>query len=171
MPRHLPLIALLAAGCHTDPPPADPATLFGSAARADTVTVYEGLPHQGNETKLFTAEKASKPWVDRDGYLFYPAPLPLTPEQTAAIRALLADPATFEPFKGEKKCGGFHPDYLAEFAGPKGTVCAHVCFGCGEVKWFGTAGVARYDMAGGTRGQLTALLTPLRVNRPKPTDD
>jgi hypothetical protein len=83
-------------------------TALGTAEKADVV-LHEGLPHPFNEKKTFQAEK-KKETIESGGELFYKEPLTLKPDDTTTVLARLLDATSYAEFRGEKKCGGFHPD-------------------------------------------------------------
>jgi hypothetical protein len=130
------------------------------------VVVYEGLPHQTYERELLEEEKRTKATVTLHDFPFYREPLDLTEEGAKALRGLLGDARTFEPFAGEKTCGGFHPDYAVEWSHEGQTTQYQLCFGCGEVKVYGPGGEFRFDLRADARERLTRLLRPYRKNRP-----
>ena len=136
---------------------------------ADTLTLLEGLPHPANEPGLFAAEKASgKPTVERDGHLFYRDPLALSAADARELRAALGDPATYAPFSGEKRCGGFHPDYGVEWSRGGKARRVLLCFGCHEAKVVGPVGVKTFDLSPGAFARLKAVLGLYRKDRPEP---
>lgn len=143
------------------------APLAKGVATADKVVLYEGLPHPVFEKKLLDAETKEKKTFEDHGFRFYAAPLDLKPADAKALTALFTAEGSFTKFGGEKKCGGFHPDYLVEWHAGKDVYRMQVCFGCGEVKVFGPRHELRADI--GTDG-FTKLLKPYRVNRPKTAD-
>ncbi len=160
----LSLAVMNLAGCGKPMPPKDL-----SIARASRVEVYEGLPHSNNEASAFDAEKAGpKPIVERVGYWFYRDPLPIKPDDLAKLTRTLSDSSTYRSFVGEKKCGGFHPDYLVEWR--DGTVerSALLCFGCGEAKVVDSKGEHRYDLDKAAQATVQTLLEAYRKNRPAP---
>ena len=150
----------LLSGCSGSPP--ESATI----ARAERLTVYEGLPHQMYEPKSLASERKSKPTIELHGFPFYCASIELKPGDAEKLKALLGNPRSFEPFSGEKKCGGFHPDYAVEWTvGDKISDCL-ICFGCGEVMIHGPGTESRYDLQGDALKLLKAILQPYRINRP-----
>jgi len=135
---------------------------------ADRVTLHEGLPHPSDESKAFENEKKAKQTVELDGHSFYHKALDLKEEDAGKLKRLLGDSSSFEPFSGEKKCGGFHPDYAVEWSlGGEVHRCL-ICFGCHEALVSGPAGSARYDIQRDAFDRLKAMLTPYRRNRPAP---
>ncbi len=71
--------------------------------------------------------------------------------------------ATYKEFSGEKKCGGFHPDFAVEWQIGTAKYQALICFGCGEVKLFGPGYESRYDFHSET---IEKILKKYNKNRP-----
>src|SRR5688572_27744125 len=71
---------------------ADTFGLYPSLARqvrqADSVALYEGLPHQGWEHKAYTNELAEKKTTILGGFPFYSERLPLSDSDAEALRQL-----------------------------------------------------------------------------------
>ncbi len=138
-------------------------------SQASRVVIHEGLPHPINESAAFKAEKAGpKPIVERVGYWFYRDPLEVKPDDLAKLTRTLGDSSTYRSFVGEKKCGGFHPDYLVEWREGTSERAALLCFGCGEAKVVGPKGEHRYDLDKPAQTTLRTLLDAYRKNRPDP---
>ena len=101
------------------------------------------------------------------GYPFYQEPLEVTPDDLAVVQTTLGDPANYVVhYGGEKKCGGFHPDYAVEWQVSGTAYLVLVCFGCGEMMVVNQFSDARYDMDPYAREQLRSILKPYRKNRP-----
>jgi hypothetical protein len=109
-------------------------------------------------------ERKAKETFDLHGYAFYREPLVLKAEDAEKLKALLADETQFSPFEGEKKCGGFHPDYAVEWTVEGQVYQCLICFGCFEVKMYGPGGETRLDIS---KAGLAGLLKPYRKNRPE----
>jgi hypothetical protein len=135
-------------------------------AGAETTTLYEGLPHQMFESSLMESERRSKPVQELHGYWFYKEPLAPSAEDVKRLTQVFSEPASFEPFSGEKKCGGFHPDYAVEWQKDSSSYRALICFGCGEAKLFGPGIDERHDLGRRAVPELEALLAKHRKNRP-----
>jgi hypothetical protein len=163
--RNVALVAVITAalGCGGS----SPKTFTSAISSAEKTSLYEGLPHQGFESEKLEAERRSKPVVELHGYPFYKEPLELRAEDAKRLTEILGDPATFKPFEGEKKCGGFHPDYAAEWQRSDGQYRALICFGCDEVKLFGPDIESRHDLSEGAPSKLESLLGGYRKNRPQ----
>ncbi len=132
----------------------------------ERLTLYEGLPHQFYESAALKAEKKAKPTVEHHGFSFYQETLELKGKDEESLRTLLKDPRTFQPFAGEKKCGGFHPDYAVKWIVDGKSVYCLICFGCYELKVYEGGRETTYDMGQETRDRLRDLLKPYRQNRP-----
>lgn len=166
--RLLPLSLLLAVGALSQAACGGSSRTFTSAvADAEKMTLHEGLPHQMFESDLMESERRSKPVQELHGDWFYKEPLAPSAEDVKRLRQVLSEPATFQPFSGEKKCGGFHPDYAVEWQKGQSSYQALICFGCGEVKLFGPGIDERHDLGARAVPELEALLTKHRKNRPQ----
>jgi hypothetical protein len=140
--------------------------LFTAIGAADQLTLYEGLPHPDGEEVLFHQERLVSRTVRFHGFPFYRSPLEVPAEDVARLKSLLGTEKTFLAWCGEKKCGGFHPDYLVEGHAGGEMYRVLICFGCGEVKVFGPTHALRCDMENDSRKQLKELLKKYRKNRP-----
>ena len=124
-------------GCSSGP------TESSTIRQAERLTLYEGLPHPMYEPTALAAEKKAKPTVELHGFPFYREALEVKAGDDEKLKALLADPRTLEPFSGEKRCGGFHPDYAVEWSVGGKIRSGLICFGCGEVMIYGPTGEVR----------------------------
>ena len=138
--------------------------LYATILHSERITVYEGLPHQKYELKEYWEESKTKPTVQLHGFPFYREPLVLKREDVETLRGLLGTANTYEPFAGEKKCGGFHPDYAVEWTRGGGIYRCLICFGCSEARVYGPRGGISYDLRDETA--LVDLLKGYRKNRP-----
>jgi hypothetical protein len=154
------LLHAMLAGCSAQPPAS------ASISQSTRLILYEGLPHQFNEPRALAAEKKAKPTVERDGFSFYSETLELSAGDAGELKALLESPHTFRPFSGEKKCGGFHPDYAVEWSIADKLYRCLLCFGCYEASVHGPGGVTTYDIERHTFKLLQRILVPYRKNRP-----
>jgi hypothetical protein len=142
-------------------------SLFAAIGKADRLILYEGLPHQNDEQELLEKEKRNKPTVTLHGFPFYRPALDVASDDVEKLRGLLGAEGSFVPWRGEKKCGGFHPDYLAEWRVGDGVYRVLICLGCHEVKVFGPDSSLRCDIHQDKAfGELRDLLKKYRKNRP-----
>jgi len=126
----------------------------------ETVRVYEGLPHQLFESESLEREIARDDVIQLGDFPFYSPPS----KSTAAIAKFLSDDSNFDLFRGEKRCGGFHPDYAVEWQYGENLVCAQICFGCHEVLIVKGEDFYRYDMS--HRVEPEKLFEGFRTKRP-----
>ena len=136
---------------------------------ADQFVVYEGLPHQYDERKLLDKERAAKETLILHDFPFYAAPLDVAADDRERLRGALGEAESFRPWRGEKKCGGFHPDYLAEWRAGSDTYQVLICFGCREVNIYVPGLPAeghRVDLAFEVANGLGETLGKYRKNRP-----
>lgn len=140
------------------------AALLHANAVAETVEVFEGLPHPF-EREALAAEK-QKPTRQFDDQLFYAAAQPLSAGQRAELKTWIgAD--TFVPYRGMKLCGGFHADYAVRWTWNKGSneTVLLVCFGCGEARVLAAARDTA-DLAGSGK-PLRSFFSAFRKERPE----
>ena len=135
--------------------------------RAGEISLFEGLPHEFYEPEVLKTEKQEKPTVELGGYPFYRNPLALKEADTAELRDLIGNADSFRAFSGEKKCGGFHPDYAVQWTYGNGKGVCLLCFGCGEAKIFYEGVETRLDLNRYAMKRLKAVLEPYRKNRPE----
>jgi hypothetical protein len=138
--------------------------------RADEVVLYEGLPHQLFEKRLLEEERRTRAVVELGGYPFYQEPLALTARDAERLSEVLGDRETYQPWKGEKLCGGFHPDYAVEWRVGANRYQALICLGCGELLLCGPwpwLPHERFDMDKATGEALVELLKGYWKHRPK----
>jgi hypothetical protein len=143
-------------------------TAFAEAVRrANGVVLYEGLPHQLFEKRLLEEERRTKAVVEWGGYPFYQEPLALSARDAQRLAEVLGDPAAYQPWKGEKLCGGFHPDYAVEWHVGARRYRALICLGCGEFMLSGGWGWSRFEMDRAAGEALVEFLPGYRKNRPR----
>jgi len=133
---------------------------------SERVNVYEGLPHQMFERELLAQESKRKDTEKMGSYRFYtPSVAASNPE---VLKRLLSSPDTIQVFRGEKLCGGFHPDYAVEWFDADGTTFfAQICFGCHEIIYSDGKNEFRYDFENKPFEKLKKELAPYAKKRPK----
>ena len=101
---------------------------------ADSVTVYEGLPHPMLESQARIAEKINKETFGVASELFYKKPLAIAKEDQASLEVLFRSEPLCTSYAGPKLCGGFHADYAIEWKkGDDRVAIAMLCFSCHEI--------------------------------------
>ena len=126
--------------------------------------LYEGLPHDFWEAELLQSELRRKKTLRLYGYPFYEELLSLEKEDAEKLTTLFSDEKNFSRYRGAKECGGYHPDYCAEWKTAEGPISALICLGCDEVKMYGPQCELHCDFP--EAGALSQLFTVYRKNRP-----
>ncbi|WP_020474858.1 hypothetical protein [Zavarzinella formosa] len=141
--------------------------LTAGMAKAKTLTLLEGLPHQMFEKAALDKELKDKKTVKQRDFPFYEGAITPKADDAKALIALFGDLKSFARYRGEKKCGGFHPDWLVEFKDGDDTYQALVCFGCHEARLYGPKNDVYADLNGGMLEKLHAILGAQHKNRLK----
>lgn len=133
---------------------------------AASVNAYEGLPHQMFERDLLATESKRKDSEKIGSYRFYtPAVAAKNPE---VLKRILASSDTIQVFRGEKLCGGFHPDYAVQWSDEDGSrFYALICFGCHEIIYSDGKNEYRYEFEDEPFKKLQKELAPYAKKRPK----
>lgn len=138
-----------------------------AVARAETLTLYEGLPHP-REEKLMAEEIKKSSTVVLSGFHFYAQRRSPREADVRPFRQLSSDYRSFEPYGGPKFCGGYHPDWCLEWQlGDDGEVYQlFICLGCHEAHFVGPRGELRVDIQSPAYERFRDLLKPYDKNRP-----
>ena len=156
----------LLACSQTDINSVEAASEFRAAiAKAPSIQLYEGLPHQLFEGDLFVQESSREDVIKIGGYPFYTPSLLL--EDSSILRQLIGDPKNIETFSGEKLCGGFHPDYCVSWQLDGKVFQVLICFNCQEIIFHKTGRILRYDLKKETLKALKKDLSKYVSKRPK----
>ena len=131
-----------------------------------------GVPHvvveRVREVVGREAELRNKQSVLLHDHRFYPTPLDVAAEDVNQLRSILSDEASYMSWQGERKCGGFHPDYLAEWRAGNAKYEVLICFGCSEVQIYGPGRTLLCDVRAEVKEKtLEPLLNKYRKNRPE----
>jgi len=138
--------------------------LFPTIRDADQIVIYEGLPDKF-ERDIFETERRAKSTVDLHGFPFYELSIEVNKVDRSGLVLLLGDEASYAPLPTlAKACGEFHPDYCIQWSVGDQVYRCLVCFGCGEVKAFGTGKALHCDLA--ARDQFKRLLRQYWKSRP-----
>ena len=129
---------------------------------ATLAAIHRGLPHQmwasGELFRdLFTTGNRSI-----GGYRFYTTSIAGSDEFRRALTSAMRTPALYQPYRGPKLCGGYHPDYCFEWRSPQGTVYGLLCTGCHEVIIIGGGTEVHCDLNSAPAKDLEKLLTELK---------
>ena len=109
--------------------------LLKSFRSADTLYVYEGLPHQYEERDLLEQEQKRSDTVQLGGYPFYTPRVLMDPTQTTKLLEHINQPETFYIRLGEPLDCGFHPDYAVSWMAGTSQRFALLCFGCHQARF------------------------------------
>lgn len=129
----------------SEAPNAPDARMLPPSAAPDELR--SGLSRLGPDGLKFAGETIFLPRAVRHGHGFK-RDTPALPEAAAKqLAELLADPATYEAWSGEKMCGGFHGDWYLCWG--EGTERREViiCEGCGEAILYHAGKSLRCDLA------------------------
>ena len=137
--------------------------------RSSAIVLYEGLPHQMFEKRLLEEERGTKAVQEVQGFPFYREKLKLKDMDATRLSEVLSNTEKLGrvPVPGMvKRCGGFHPDYAVEWSQGEKRFQALICFGCGDVRLFGSGDYAERDLHEEVNAELKKLLLVYRKNRP-----
>jgi hypothetical protein len=140
--------------------------IAASAGKAKEVIVFEGFPHPLLEAKVFKKEKEERNQFRYQGHVFYQNRPKVKDKDAEALKKILADSKGFTAWRGEKKCGGFHPDYMIQWKDGDDLYRVLICYNCKEIMAYGPKGAMRLDM-GRAGDSLQATLKRYQVLRPK----
>jgi hypothetical protein len=140
---------------------------FAAIESADSVTVYEGLPHQTWEGELRTAELRRSDLIHIEAHPFYAQPLNVSADEKKKITEIALRKEAHEPFSGHKFCGGYHPDYAIMWEKNGQKSGSLICFGCHEWKNFTPRGRLYEDLGQAAYEELRSILARYVVHRPK----
>lgn len=147
----------------------DTAPLAKTFPSADTLVLWEGLPHQFNEGDVLAKELRSKKTVTLHGFPFYQEKLQLKEKDAAALAALFQDSASFRPMPwfAVKGCGGYHPDFCLEWRTGGEVYQTQICLGCAEIKGFGPGIMIHAAITGDALQSFKWILRRYQKNRPE----
>ncbi len=136
-----------------------------SILQASKIDLKKGLPHQFFEPEALKQELDQENTVQIADFPFYTPSISLTDSQKEKIISLLSSDGSIRPFKGEKDCGGFHPDFAVSWTTDNTDVHALICFGCSEIIF--TSGPERYrfDLSPPAKKELKKLLNHVFSDR------
>lgn len=147
------------------PEPSATSSIRDTIKNTDSIFVYEGLPHQTFEAELLTAEKAKNGITGLGGYPFYTPKIQIKTLDLSAFKKIISDSSNYTRFLGEKRCGGFHPDYAVEWSDGDKVYLILFCFGCDEVLIIDGKNTYRYDYQ--LIDDNKKLFTTYELKRPK----
>jgi hypothetical protein len=143
-------------------------SVLAGIQKARDTALYEGLPSEFWEPQVLERELNEKKSIKLHGYLFYEDLLMLKEDDAAQLTALFSAKDSFQRYRSQKACGGYHADYCVEWKGGGGEAVnrALICLECGEVKLFGPQSELYCDLSDKAARRLKPLLSGYRKNRP-----
>jgi len=132
---------------------------------ADSVTLYEGLPHQAEEKNLLERELATKKTILIASYPFYERLLHLADDEVEPLRRLSSDRNNYVR-PAIVACGGFHPDDCLAWKAGETKRYLLICFGCGKIFFHNAKGGLMADMTETAEAQFKEILNSHRDQRP-----
>jgi uncharacterized sulfatase len=141
-------------------------TVAKSLVSSKEIQLFEGLPHQYWEKELLDEELKSKRTVQVYDFPFYQEKRAMAEEDAAVVRRILSDVKSVEAWRGEKLCGGYHPDYLLEWREEEDVYRAQICLGCHELKFFAKDLEISCDIHEDACEKLASVLRKYQKNRP-----
>ena len=128
--------------------------------------LYEGLPSEFWEPQLREQELNRKKTIRLHGYHSMTTGSHSRRADAEQFTALFSAKGSFKRYRGQKACGGYHPDYCVEWKPGEATTRALICMECGEVKFFGPRSELHCDLIPEAGEKLAQWLAPYRKNRP-----
>lgn len=134
--------------------------------RGAPVEIFEGLPHPSFERPAFASEsRRADTFVNHD-FRFYKPAMILPGTARGRLLNQAHHTSTYLPWRGPRYCGGFHPDVLLRYTTETGPVDLHLCFGCGEARFFDGSAMIRMDINESVLDGLEKLYRTHRDKRP-----
>lgn len=123
--------------------------------RIGAVVSYDGFSHPGWDPERLCIEILLKPRSIFHGHAFsYSATESRTVTEIAAV---LSDHSSFEPWLGEKGCGGFHADRYFRWTESSQTWEVLLCMGCHEALLFHAGQSLRCDISRAAAKKIETL--------------
>lgn len=108
--------------------------------------IRSGMAHPGFELPKLAAQSIFCPRAVRHGHAFWRDDPALTEAEATQLAAILADSATYQPWLGEKGCGGFHADWYLRWGEGDRRREVILCEGCHEALVYFAGGFIRCDL-------------------------
>ena len=134
--------------------------------RSSPVEVFEGLPHPKWERQALATESRRPDTFENHDFRFYRPAMPLPQEARGRLLHRILSTSTYQPWRGPKSCGGFHPDLLLRFTTRNGPVELHLCFRCAEAMFFEGSSFILVDMDEDISDSLQQIQQTHRDKRP-----
>lgn len=136
-----------------------------SLSKADKIFVYEGLPHQIFESALLRTEEKREDTLKVANFPFYKPQVAVSDKIAKSLKELTSVSESYVVFSGEKRCGGFHPDYALEWFSGDQKYSILFCYGCKEALIVDGKKGYRYNFK--RVADLRKLLAQFKLKRPE----
>jgi hypothetical protein len=135
-----------------------------SLNKANHIFIHEGLPHQLFESDALKAEKKREDTTKLGVFPFYTPRIEVKGDLIGILKKIVAESDNYAEFAGEKRCGGFHPDYALSWTDGTKDYSILFCFGCVEALIVDGRKSYRYDFK--KMDALRAQFGQFRSKRP-----
>lgn len=108
--------------------------------------IRSGMAHPGFDLPKLAVQSIFCPRAVRHGHAFWSNDPALTDTEGMQLAAILADAATYEPWCGEKGCGGFHADWYLRWGEGDERREVILCEGCHEALVYFAGDFVRCDL-------------------------
>ncbi|SHK08257.1 hypothetical protein SAMN02745181_3213 [Rubritalea squalenifaciens DSM 18772] len=136
-----------------------------SAAKADELVVYEGLPSSQKDESSLVQELSRKDVVILCSQAFY-AP-GASASQSPLIREIITDADSIKTYSGQKDCGPFHPDYVVCWQVDGISRYIFIGLECGEIIYCSPQVTRQYDLTADALKKLQVAFQPYAKKRPE----
>ncbi|MES2595268.1 MAG: hypothetical protein V4662_08030 [Verrucomicrobiota bacterium] len=128
---------------------------------ATLAVIYRGLPHQmWAKNKLWHDLFTTSNHLS-GGYRFYNTSVPASDVLRSSITAAIRSVLLYQPYRGPKRCGGYHPDFCFEWRSARGIFYALPCLGCHEIILIGDGTEVHCDLQNVPGNALETLVNQL----------
>ncbi|MCW1915071.1 hypothetical protein OJ996_15905 [Luteolibacter sp. GHJ8] len=122
-----------------------PSEFFTPPARKPD-EIRSGMAHPGFDFPKLAVQAIFCPRSMRRGHAFWCNDPALSNAKAEELSQILSDPATYQPWLGEKGCGGFHADWYLCWGSGDDLHEVILCEGCHEALIYYAGGFIRCDL-------------------------
>ena len=122
--------------------------------------IRSGMAHPTLDFPQFVVQAIFCPRSVRHGHAFWSNDPALTETVASQLAEILASPQTFEPWLGQKGCGGFHADWYLRWGEGNERHEVILCEGCHEALVYYAGGFIRCDLSKTGYERISAVLHP-----------
>ncbi|MCW1925623.1 hypothetical protein OKA05_23900 [Luteolibacter arcticus] len=115
------------------------------------------MAHPGFDFLTFATQVVFCPRSARHAHAFWCNDPALPEAKATQLAKILASPQTYEPWLGEKGCGGFHADWYLRWGEGHERHEVILCEGCHEALVYYAGGFVRCDLSKEGYEQISAI--------------